>query len=122
MTFPRRYYFPAKGTGGERLKSDGMRKILDLSIKKAGIRHVRFHALRHSYCSWMIKAGENLTYIKQQAGHSSINMTVNTYGAQVPGDHRDATDRLAAELLMKSAGPAAQALSRYIPPGGTHLV
>ncbi|MCR4308499.1 MAG: site-specific integrase, partial [Deltaproteobacteria bacterium] len=109
--FPRRYYFPAKSTGGERLKGDGMRKILDLSIKKAGIRHVKFHALRHSYCSWMIKAGENLTYIMQQAGHSSINVTVNTYGTQVPGDHRDATDRLAAKLMGKSATQAQPAIS-----------
>jgi hypothetical protein len=53
----------------------------------------------------MIKAGENLTYIMQQAGHSSINVTVNTYGAQVPGDHRDATDRHAAKPSWRNPQP-----------------
>jgi hypothetical protein len=38
-------------------------------------------------------------------------VTVNTYGAQVPGDHRDATDRIAEKLLEKSATQAQTAIS-----------
>jgi hypothetical protein len=53
------------------------------------------------------KKGEGMDFLTQEeAGHSSINVTVNTYGAQVPGDHRDATDRLAEKLLEKSATQA----------------
>ncbi len=39
--------------------------------------------------------GENLTYIKEQLGHSSIQVTVDLYGHLIPGMHRGAIDALA---------------------------
>ncbi|MDA2931126.1 hypothetical protein MYX84_14470 [Acidobacteria bacterium AH-259-O06] len=41
--------------------------------------------------------GESLAYVKEQLGHSSISMTVDTYGHLVPGANREAMDRLPTE-------------------------
>lgn len=101
--FPKRWYYPTKRE--ERLRASNMRRILSACLKKAGIRSIKFHALRHSFCSWMIQNGENLAYVKDQAGHSSIKVTVDIYGHLIPGKHRGAMDRL-GELLEKSAPPA----------------
>ena len=54
----------------------------------------------------MVQNGENLVYVKEQAGHSSIDVTVDIYGHLIPGQHRGAMDRLAGKLLEK---PATQA-------------
>jgi integrase len=53
----------------------------------------------------MIQNGESLVYVKDQAGHSSIKVTVDRYGKLVPGENRDAMDRL-GESLKKPATPA----------------
>jgi hypothetical protein len=63
-------------------------------LTDAGLRRVRFHDLRHSFASLLLQNGERLTYVKEQMGHSSINVTVDIYGHLVPGGNRQAVDRL----------------------------
>ncbi|MFC1491097.1 hypothetical protein ACFLQ0_00705 [Nitrospinota bacterium] len=41
-----------------------------------------------------IQNGESLAYIRDQLGHSSIQVTVGIYGHLVPGAKREAEDRL----------------------------
>ena len=65
-------------------------------LEKAGLRRIRFHDLRHTYASLLIQRGESLTYVKDQLGHHSIQVTVDLYGHLVPGANRSAVDRLAA--------------------------
>ncbi|WP_447979043.1 tyrosine-type recombinase/integrase [Candidatus Nitrospira bockiana] len=54
------------------------------------------HHLRHTWATRLIENGESLTYIRDQAGHSSIQVTVDLYGHLVPGSNRAAVDRLDA--------------------------
>jgi integrase len=63
-------------------------------LQKAGLRQIRFHDLRHTFASLLIQNRESLTYIKEQLGHSSIKITVDTYGHLVPGANRQAVNRL----------------------------
>ena len=46
------------------------------------------------FASLLLQNGESLTYVKEQMGHSSINVTVDIYGHLVPGGNRQAVDRL----------------------------
>jgi integrase len=55
------------------------------AIEKAGLRRIRFHDLRHAFGSLLIQQGASLTYVKEQMGHSSIQVTVDTYGHLIPG-------------------------------------
>ena len=63
-------------------------------LRKAGLRRVRFHDLRHTFASLLIQNRESLAYIRDQLGHASIQLTVDTYGHLVPGANREAVDRL----------------------------
>jgi len=63
-------------------------------LVKAGIRELRFHDIRHTFASLLLTNGEGVTYVKEQLGHSSIQMTVDIYGHLVPGSNRDAVNRL----------------------------
>lgn len=98
--FPKQWYYPTKRQTP--LRDDNLRRMLSTGLKEAGVRSVTFHQLRHSFCSWMIQNGESLVYVKDQAGHSSIKVTVDVYGKLVPGENRTAMDRL-GESLKKSA-------------------
>ena len=50
------------------------------TVKAADIGHLRLHDLRHTFGSLKIEQGENLKYVQQQMGHSSISVTVDIYG------------------------------------------
>src|SRR5256884_6064793 len=49
-------------------------------LEKAGLRRIRFHDLRHTFASLLIQNGESLAYVKDQMGHSSLQVTVDVYG------------------------------------------
>jgi integrase len=54
-------------------------------LEHAGLRRFRFHDLRHTFGSLLIQDGAPLAYVKEQMGHSSIQITVDTYGHLIPG-------------------------------------
>ncbi|MEE8586081.1 MAG: site-specific integrase [Acidobacteriota bacterium] len=58
------------------------------------LRRIRFHDLRHTFATLLIQNGEPLAYVRDQLGHSSISMTVDTYTHWIPGSNREAMDRL----------------------------
>ncbi len=63
--------------------------------------------LRHSFGSLLIQGGASLTYVKDQMGHSSIQVTVDIYGHLVPGANVSYVDRLDSETNpQQSATPA----------------
>ena len=63
-------------------------------LKAAGVTYRKPHTLRHTYASLLIQNGESLAYVRDQLGHSSIKITVDTYGHLVPGANKAAVDRL----------------------------
>src|SRR5262245_13093072 len=63
-------------------------------LAKAGLRYIRVHDLCHTFASLLIQNGESLAYVKEQMGHHSIKITVDTYGHLVPGGNKAAVDRL----------------------------
>ena len=80
-------------------------------LTKAGIRKVRFHDLRHTFASLLLQNGESPVYVKEQLGHASIQLTVDTYGHLIPGGNKQAVDRLdepvnTARFEGQSATPA----------------
>jgi len=80
---------------GNHLDPDNVRKrVFYKVLKKAGIRHLRIHDLRHTFASLLLQQGESLVYVKEQMGHSSIQVTVDLYGHLIPGGNKQAVDRL----------------------------
>ncbi len=80
---------------GTMIDGDNLRQRVHCkALKKAGLRYVRLHDLRHTFASLLIQQGESLAYVKEQLGHYSIQITVDTYGHLVPGGNRQAVDRL----------------------------
>jgi len=77
-------------------------------LKKAGLRRVRFHDLRHSFASLLLQQGESPVYVKEQLGHSSIQITVDCYGHLIPGGNKQAVDKLDQILAAISGGSGSQ--------------
>ena len=63
-------------------------------LVKSGVRKIRLHDLRHTFGSLLIQHGASIVYVKEQMGHSSIQITVDTYGHLIPGANVSCVDRL----------------------------
>jgi integrase len=77
-------------------------------LDRAGLRRFRFHDLRHTFGSLLIRDGAPLAYGKDQMGHSSIRVTVDTYdGYLIPGADIAWVDRLDVKTTpQQNATPA----------------
>jgi len=98
--------FPSR-TGGPLDGNNVYNRDFVPCIEGAGIRRVSFHALRHTFASLLLQQGASLAYVKEQLGHSSIQVTVDIYGHLIPGGNIDWIDRLdTVTSRPKSATPA----------------
>ena len=85
-------------------------RYMEPALEQAGLRRFRFHDLRHTFGSLLIQDGASLTYVKEQMGHSSIQITVDTYGHLTPGADIAWVDRLDSKTTQQqNATPAQQA-------------
>lgn len=53
-----------------------LRKRWDAVRRVAGLNHVRWHDLRHTFASWLVMSGVDLTTVKELMGHSSLESTM----------------------------------------------
>jgi integrase len=63
-------------------------------LKKAGLPDARFHDLRHTTASLLIKSGVHMKEIQYAMRHSQWNLTADTYSHLLPGMASSAAGRL----------------------------
>ena len=61
---------------GVKVANDRLRKY----CRKAGVKEVTFHKLRHTHCSILIYKGVNIKYISKRLGHATTQITYQIYG------------------------------------------
>jgi len=84
------------GEGAPLRRPNSVRRVFNPVLREAGLRRIRPHALRHTFASRLLQNGESLAYVREQMGHHSIKVTVDTYGHLIPGANKAAVDRLDA--------------------------
>ena len=71
------------------------------TLAQLSIEDVRFHDLRHTHASLMLKQNTNPKIIQERLGHSSIMITMDTYGHLMPNMQKDAVLNF-ADLLKQA--------------------
>ena len=80
---------------GKTLDPDNLiRREFKPALRRAELREVRFHDLRHTFATLLISQGENIKFIQSQLGHASIQTTLDRYGHLLPETHQEAGKRL----------------------------
>ena len=64
---------------GELMKPNYLSQAFPAFLEKHGLRHIRFHDLRHSCASLLYANGVALKDIQEWLGHSDIATTSNIY-------------------------------------------
>jgi hypothetical protein len=79
-------------------------------------QEIDFHALRHTCGAWLALQGEHPNVIKTVMRHSSITLTMDTYGHLLPDQHAKAISGMASILpKMPSAATGTLGASHQTP-------
>jgi integrase len=89
---------------GEHIEDSALRRRFYAALKAAGLKHIRFHDLRHSFGTLAVQVFP-LTDVKAYMGHADIATTM-IYVHHVP--QVDAAEKLSAALRDASAPPLAR--------------
>jgi len=95
--------FPSK-TGTPQQAANMFYRHFLPALQRAKLPRIRIHDLRHTYASLLIDQGEHPKYIQTQMGHSSINVTMDTYGHMMETINQDAASRLGRAVLGEEKG------------------
>ncbi|WP_111643807.1 tyrosine-type recombinase/integrase [Paranoxybacillus vitaminiphilus] len=86
---------------GEPLNPNYVYNHFSQMIKKSGVRRIRFHDLRHTHATIMLQLGEHPKVVSERLGHSSIEMTMNTYSHVTPDMQQESSNRF--ERAMRTS-------------------
>jgi len=64
------------------------------ALDQAGLEHIRWHDLRHTYAALLIDRDVNIKRIQRLMGHADIGTTLNTYGHLLPDSEDGIGDKL----------------------------
>ncbi len=83
---------------GDPIKPNYITQHFDLVLEKNGLRKIRFHDLRHSCASLLLKNGVAMRDIQAWLGHSNYNTTAEFY-AHLDAASKDHTGAAMAEAM-----------------------
>ena len=69
-----------------------LRRRFHPALRRAGLRRIRFHDLRHTCASLLLAAGVSIKEVQAQLGHASAQVTLDVYGHLIPGGSSAAAD------------------------------
>jgi len=84
----------ANETGGPLDEGNILRRHFKPLLKSAGLPEIKLYNLRHTCATLLLSAGENPKIVSERLGHSSINLTLDTYSHVLPDMQVSATDKM----------------------------
>jgi integrase len=67
-------------------------------LKRAGLRPIRFHDLRHTCASLLFQKNVHPKFVQELLGHASVAITLDTYSHMLPGMGSEAADAMSQAL------------------------
>lgn len=79
---------------GRPIRPDYLYHQFKILLKTNGLPDARFHDLRHTFCTLLMEAGEDLATVSKLARHSSYSITADIYGHLTKKMQDQAADKL----------------------------
>ena len=90
---------------GNLIQPDSVTTVFPQLLKDNGLRRIRFHDLRHSCASLLLKEGVPMKQIQEWLGHSDISTTANIY-AHLDSQSKNLSARTMANTLTLPKAPS----------------
>ena len=82
------------GDGDKIISVRSYQRTFELLLKKHGIPHRGFHALRHTFATRAIECGMDVKTLSEILGHKNSNITLNRYAHSLMEHKKDMMNRL----------------------------
>ena len=69
-------------------------------LEKAGLPRIRFHDLRHSHASLLLRLGVHPKVVSERLGHATVSFTLDTYSHLLPSMQAEAAAKVEGALLL----------------------
>ena len=69
------------------------------TARKAALRGIRLHDLRHTHATLMLKHGVHPKIVQERLGHATVSITLDTYSHVLPGLQEAAARRFEEGLV-----------------------
>ncbi|NFM24711.1 site-specific integrase [Clostridium sporogenes] len=76
------------------MTKQSVNQMLDRVCKKAGVKKIRLHDLRHSHASLLIELNFTPLLVSERLGHENIETTLNTYSHLYPNKQSEVAKKL----------------------------
>jgi integrase len=78
------------------------------AMKRVDVPRIRFHDLRHTHATLLLRAGINPKVVSERLGHSSVAFTLGTYAHVMPGMQPEAAAASSDLVFTSDDGPNPQ--------------
>lgn len=80
------------GPDGGPIHPEYVTRAFDRLVAKHGMPRIRFHDLRHTHATLLLRAGVPVKVVSERLGHASPGFTLNVYQHVVPGMQAEAAE------------------------------
>ena len=88
---------------GKALHPDRFTRAFTAAARRAGVRPIRLHDLRHTWATLALQAGIHPKVVSERLGHSTVSLTLDLYSHTVPALEEEAAERVAALVSAAQA-------------------
>ncbi len=85
-------------TNGKPLLASELTRVFNKKISNTDLPKIRFHDLRHTHATLLLKKGVHPKIVSERLGHSSIAITLDIYSHVLPNLQFEAVQKLEEEL------------------------
>ena len=69
---------------GTPISGGNLNRSFKATLRRARLPEIRFHDLRHTCATLLLRQGVNPKYVQDLLGHADISLTLNTYSHVLP--------------------------------------
>jgi integrase len=91
-------------SNGEPIHPHAISQVFERTARRAGVRVIRLHDLRHTHGTLLIAAGVPVKVVSERLGHGHPAFTIDTYQHVLPGMQATAA-RVFEQLVMPGLLP-----------------
>lgn len=93
------YMFPSPKTGGM-YYPDSVVNLHKRILKDAGLEHIRFHDLRHTFATMALQNGVDVKTVSTMLGHYDAGFTLRTYTHSTRAAQEDAAQKMGSFMTQ----------------------
>jgi integrase len=75
-------------------RNDLTKHVFKPALKRGGLKDIRFHDLRHTHATSLLRRGKSIKAVSYRLGHASVQLTLQVYTHVLPVDDQELADTL----------------------------